>query len=74
MDYLAEQISAEEDKLKQLKEKCHVTTMEEQLARLRLQSAESQVSSGFCLGGEADDGMVPAEGTGVAAGMSFHLT
>ena len=74
MDYLAEQISAEEDKLKQLKEKCHVTTMEEQLARLRLQSAESQVSSGFRLGGEADDGMAPAEGTGVAAGMSFHST
>ena len=44
-DYLTEQIEEEESRLKQLKEKCCVTTMEEQLARLRLESAELQAAS-----------------------------
>ena len=38
--YLSQKIAEEEDKLQSLKDKCRVTAMEEQLAQLRLQSAE----------------------------------
>ena len=37
--YLAEKIEEEESRLKQLQEKCRVTSMEEQLASLRLQTS-----------------------------------
>ena len=45
-EYLANQI-AEEDRLVELKEKCRITSLEEQLASLRLQSANLQASAGL---------------------------
>ena len=38
--YLADKIDEEERRLKLLQEKCRITTMEEQLASLRLQSSK----------------------------------
>ena len=67
-DYLADQIEEEESRLKLLKEKCRVTTMEEQLANLRLESAKLQTASTMRsaagVGSTASD-----DETGIAAGL-----
>ena len=50
--YLADKIEEEEERLKSLQEKCRIVSMEEQLAQLRLQSAElaaKQAGSPFTL-------------------------
>ena len=44
--YLKNLIEEEEARLSSLKEKCRITSMEEQLARLKLQSAELEVQHG----------------------------
>ena len=48
--YLATRIAEEEERLQELKDKCRVTSMEEQLAKLRLQSAELEARSPGYLG------------------------
>ena len=60
--YLSLQISEEEDRLKSLKDQCRVTSLEEQLARLRLQTASLQLHTSH---DESSEGVCEAE-TGVA--------
>ena len=57
--YLAEKIEEEEIRLKSLQDRCRVTSMEEQLARLRLQTSElqadSQAAGGHSASGAQDE-------------------
>ena len=63
--YLAEQIEEEEERLKMLKDKCRVATMEEQLARLRLQTTEMTRKSVSL--SDRDTDTDTADDTGVAS-------
>ena len=61
--YLADKISEEEERLKSLTEKCRITSMEEQLASLRLQTTELSMKSQKEHSKPAD----PIADTGIAA-------
>ena len=68
--YLAERIEEEEERLKILKDKCRVATMEEQLARLRLQTSELDKKSLS----DRDDLLKPDTGDGVASKLLTAVT
>ena len=69
--YLAEKIEEEEDRLKSLQDKFRITTMEEQLARLHLQTTEPENSAG---GAGSGHGIAGAGGisSGVGPGGSVR--
>ena len=68
--YLADKISEEEERLKMLKDKCRVTQMEEQLARLRLQTFEL----GKKPSADDDHQLSPGHDSGVASKLLSAAT
>ena len=62
--YLSDKIEEEERRLKSLQEKCRITSLEEQLASLRLESAKLEKKSFSAQPGESEAGSHIAD-TGV---------
>ena len=68
--YLAEKIAEEEERLKVLKDKCRVASMEEQLSKLRLQTSELDKKAAT----DRDSDVSPGTSTGVASMLLTAVT